>query len=72
VNVKSEQFRCRYCGRFFGFADLETEKAHWYMVTADTQFSTESWDGFHVSCHEQDMVDQFHRSQTAEKAWAER
>ncbi len=72
MTPKPESLRCCYCGRFFGFADLEAVKAAWYMVTPDTPFSTETWNGFHVSCHEADMVRQFHESQTAEKAWAER
>ena len=42
--------RCDYCGLFISYNDFDTEKAHTYMLTPDTDFTVETWTTYHVAC----------------------
>lgn len=47
----THDFRCDYCGQLISYADLDTGKAECYMLTPDSEFSTETHATHHMDCH---------------------
>ncbi len=47
----ANDFRCDYCGQFISYADLDDGAAECYMLTPDSEISTETYATHHYSCY---------------------
>ncbi len=49
-------FRCDYCGQFIAYDDIGTDRAECYMLTPDSEFSTETFATHHMDCKQADEM----------------
>ena len=52
----ANDFRCDYCGQFIAYDDIggDNPKAECYMLTPDSEFSTETFATHHMDCKQAD------------------
>ncbi len=48
----ANDFRCDYCGQFIAYDDIggDNPKAECYMLTPDSEFTTETYATHHTDC----------------------
>lgn len=48
--TKNNQIKCDVCGKFIAVDDLIEQKASHYLLTPDSEFTTEDYESYHNSC----------------------
>ncbi len=54
----ANDFRCDYCGQFIAYDDIggDNPKAECYMLTPDSEISTETYATHHIDCKDKNDV----------------
>jgi len=68
----AHDFRCDYCGQFISYADLDAGKAECYMLTPDSEFTTETYATHHMACKQADEEDREARYAAMERRHEEK
>ena len=53
TKYKTERIRCSRCGSYILFDDIDSKKAYYVMVTPDSDYSFEEWEGCCRKCNKE-------------------
>ena len=53
---KIKRIRCDKCGHFVSYEDIDNGKAIYSMITPDSHFTKETYEGLCPTCHESEIL----------------